>query len=84
MFERGETIYDSKEVNYLILVSYHREFKDGLFSNIISNNENLSLWIVLNGDVDPCWAESLNSALDDNRILTLPNGVGIKLDSQTR
>ncbi|XP_058798637.1 cytoplasmic dynein 2 heavy chain 1 [Phymastichus coffea] len=64
--------------------SQTRELKEGLMSNIISNSEDKPLWIVLNGDVEPEWAEALNSALDDNRILTLPNGVGIKLRNDTR
>lgn len=34
--------------------------------------------------MEPEWAEALNSALDDNRLLTLPNGIGIKLGSATR
>ncbi|XP_011502016.1 PREDICTED: cytoplasmic dynein 2 heavy chain 1 [Ceratosolen solmsi marchali] len=61
-----------------------REFKEGLLSNVISNSDGKPLWIIFNGDVEPEWAEALNSALDDNRILTLSNGVAIKLGNETR
>lgn len=38
-------------------------------------------WIVCDGDIDPEWVESLNSVLDDNRLLTLPSGERIQFGS---
>ncbi|XP_043268031.1 cytoplasmic dynein 2 heavy chain 1 [Venturia canescens] len=61
-----------------------REWKEGLLSSIVSTGADTSIWIVLNGDVEPSWAEALNSALDDNRLLTLPSGVALRLGSGVR
>ncbi|XP_014611048.1 PREDICTED: cytoplasmic dynein 2 heavy chain 1 [Polistes canadensis] len=65
--------------------SQTREWKEGLLSSaVITAGGDNSTWIILNGDVEPEWAEALNSALDDNRLLTLPNGVGVKLGNGIR
>jgi len=54
---------------------------DGILTKIIrktlENNtdlENRLIFIVFDGDIDPVWAENLNSVLDDCKLYTLPNG----------
>eukprot|EP00058_Branchiostoma_floridae_P010281 XP_002595769.1 hypothetical protein BRAFLDRAFT_200305 [Branchiostoma floridae] len=60
-----------------------REWKDGLFSTIMRDMSNLSgdgpRWIVLDGDIDPMWIESLNTVMDDNKVLTLASNERIPL-----
>lgn len=41
-------------------------------------------WIIFDGDVDPEWVENLNSVLDDNRLLTLPNGERLAIPPNVR
>jgi dynein heavy chain 2 len=62
----------------------YREWKEGVLSSAVTSAGNSATWVIFNGDVEPEWAEALNSALDDNRLLTLPNGIGIKLGIDTR
>ncbi|CAB1430530.1 unnamed protein product, partial [Pleuronectes platessa] len=65
-----------------------REWKDGLFSNILRDLSNVAhngpKWIVLDGDIDPMWIESLNTVMDDNKVLTLASNERIPLNPTMR
>ncbi len=55
-----------------------REWNDGVLTDaskkVVKEDMTTRSWIICDGDVDPEWIESLNSVLDDNHLLTLPNG----------
>ena len=59
-----------------------REWTNGVLTlaslQAVDDAEDVNTWIVCDGDVDPEWVESLNSVLDENRLLTLPSGWRIK------
>ncbi|DAA79594.1 TPA_exp: Uncharacterized protein A8136_0367 [Trichophyton benhamiae CBS 112371] len=68
-----------------------REWTDGLFTGILRKvvdnlrgEDSKRHWIVFDGDVDPEWVENLNSVLDDNKLLTLPNGERLNLPPNVR
>uniref|UniRef100_A0A3Q2SZQ2 Dynein axonemal heavy chain 9 n=1 Tax=Fundulus heteroclitus TaxID=8078 RepID=A0A3Q2SZQ2_FUNHE len=65
-----------------------REWRDGLFSSIMRELANIShggpKWIVLDGDIDPMWIESLNTVMDDNKVLTLASNERIPLNPTMR
>lgn len=54
-----------------------KEWKDGLFSMLMrkasESEDGKNKWIILDGDLDANWIESMNSVMDDNKILTLAN-----------
>eukprot|EP01091_Cochliopodium_minus_P010435 TRINITY_DN2760_c1_g1_i1.p1 TRINITY_DN2760_c1_g1~~TRINITY_DN2760_c1_g1_i1.p1 ORF type:complete len:4604 (+),score=1553.39 TRINITY_DN2760_c1_g1_i1:76-13887(+) len=81
----------SKDLLFGSLEPTTREWSDGLFTHtlrkIIDNlrgEANKRHWIVFDGDVDPEWVENLNSVLDDNKLLTLPNGERLSLPPNVR
>ncbi|NWT20166.1 DYH9 protein, partial [Vireo altiloquus] len=65
-----------------------REWRDGLFSSIMRELANIShdgpKWMVLDGDIDPMWIESLNTVMDDNKVLTLASNERIPLTPTMR
>lgn len=70
-----------------------KEWKDGVLSTVMRNmskNEGpyrasaVNKWIVLDGDVDPDWIESLNTVMDDNKVLTLVSNERIPLSNAMR
>jgi len=67
------------------------EWTDGVFTGILRRildnvrGESQKIhWIIFDGDVDPEWAENLNSVLDDNKLLTLPSGERLSIPPNVR
>lgn len=70
-----------------------KEWKDGVLSVMMRNMcKNLSKyhdgqvnkWVILDGDIDPEWIESLNTVMDDNKVLTLVSQERIPLTPSMR
>ena len=81
----------SKDDLYGKLDSTTAEWTDGVFTGIlrkIIDNARGEMtkrhWIIFDGDVDPEWAENLNSVLDDNKLLTLPSGERLSIPPNVR
>lgn len=81
----------SKEALYGTLDPNTREWTDGLFTHIlrkiidnVRGEINKRQWVIFDGDVDPEWVENLNSVLDDNKLLTLPNGERLSIPPNVR
>ncbi|ORZ35435.1 dynein heavy chain and region D6 of dynein motor-domain-containing protein [Catenaria anguillulae PL171] len=69
---------------YGVLNPETRDWTDGLLSNIFREinkptDKKEKKYICFDGDVDAVWVENMNSVMDDNRLLTLPNGERIRL-----
>jgi dynein heavy chain len=74
---------------YGVLDPVTRDWTDGLLSNIFREvnkpigEKKERKYIVFDGDVDAVWVENMNSVMDDNRLLTLPNGERIRLQQHS-
>ena len=70
--------------NYNLMTN---EWTDGLGSTIIRNangdTKDDKKFVVFDGPIDAIWIENMNTVLDDNRTLCLPNGERIKLNGKT-
>jgi len=73
---------------YGVVLLATREWKDGLMSKTMRDLGQMPgtnpKWIILDGDLDANWIESMNSVMDDNRILTLASNERITLKPHMR
>lgn len=53
-----------------------------MMSRLCKDESNDQRWMILDGPVDTLWIESMNTVLDDNKVLTLLNGDRISLPNQ--
>jgi dynein heavy chain, axonemal len=64
------------------------EWRDGLlsrcFRDFATDKTKQHQWLVLDGDIDPEWIESMNTVMDDNRVLTLASNERIPLAAPMR
>lgn len=91
-FTRRITL-NPKECEIEQLLGYYEEgakiWHDGLFSSILrescqSENNDEDVIIHLDGNMDASWTETLNTVLDNNRVLMLANGERIYMPSNNQ
>ena len=87
----AKALAGGKEQLYGRLDPATAEWTDGILPAVLRGvlanargEEGRRHWLVFDGDVDPDWAEALNSVLDDNRLLTLPSGERLPLPPNVR
>ena len=65
-----------------------REWKDGVLSRMMRElgleDPSEDKWIMLDGDLDANWIESMNSVMDDNKMLTLASNERVPLKANMR
>merc|ERR1719160_2219514 len=74
-------------------MSKTKEWKDGLIAVIMRNMSkemngyrasHQHKWVILDGDIDATWIESMNTVMDDNKILTLVSNERIPFSPSMR
>lgn len=82
-------VLNPKSVDLKELFGYvdaNLEWHEGVLSSMMGRlckEESVSQrWMILDGPVDTLWIESMNTVLDDNKVLTLLNGDRISLPPQ--
>jgi dynein heavy chain len=93
------TVYESinpKAITADELYGYmtlENDWKDGVLSSIMRNMSKNAApftdaqtykWVVLDGDIDAVWIESMNTVMDDNKVLTLVSNERIPLTKAMR
>eukprot|EP01038_Epipyxis_sp_PR26KG_P005405 gene5405-7492_t len=70
-----------------------KDWRDGVLSIIMRNMcknhlpyqaSQTGKWVVLDGDIDAVWIESMNTVMDDNKVLTLVSNERIPLSDSMR
>lgn len=66
-----------------------REWKDGILSDLMRQicrdaSDTAYKWLLFDGPVDTLWIESMNTVLDDNKMLTLNSGERISMNPTVR
>ena len=73
---------------YGVILQATREWKDGLMSctmrKLAAMEDDQPKWVILDGDLDANWIESMNSVMDDNKLLTLASNERITLKPTMR
>ncbi len=81
-------VVDTKDLyGYTNMIT--KEWKNGLMSHYMQLfseelTDGMPKWIILDGDLDANWIESMNSVMDDNKLLTLANNGRIILKPYMR
>lgn len=61
---------------------WHEGVLSSMMSRLCKEESEAQRWMILDGPVDTLWIESMNTVLDDNKVLTLLNGDRINLPPQ--